>query len=145
MFGNYQRNIDNKGRLLLPAELRNSLGKRVFVSFGNNTLDVFTVEAFESLKKRLLSASALNKNLRDYKRIFFGNTFEIEVDKSGRINIQDASLKFAGIKKEVVILGLGDKIELWAKERYDEFAKKYEGNESIEALQDKLFDEGIEI
>lgn len=144
MFGNFHRSLDDKNRLVIPSRFRKDLGKVFFVSYGaDKVLEIRSEESFNKWKDKLLNAGSINKTLRAYKRFFFGNTFEVESDKLGRFTLQQSSIDFAAIKNEVVILGLGDKIEIWSKQNYEKFSSNFDDNNSIDNLEDKLQDEGV--
>lgn len=146
MFGNFTRTIDSKGRLTFPPEIKKYLTDKIYISYGtDNVLEVRTKDSFKIWQDKLLNSNSLNKNLKNYKRIFFGSTFEAECDKLGRINVKQSSLDFAGIKKEIIILGLGDKLEIWDKEKYEIFQKEHSKDDSIDKLQNELITEGINL
>ena len=146
MFGNFLRSIDSKGRLAFPPEIKKYITGKIYISYGSdNVLEVRTSESFKVWQEKLLQSNSLNKNLKTYKRIFFGSTFETECDKLGRVNIKQSSLDFANIKKEIIILGLGDKLEIWSKEKYDEFQNEYSKDDAIDKLQNELNNEGVNL
>jgi MraZ protein len=113
MFGTYEKKLDEKGRMILPAKIRKYFSNIAFLSFGpDGSLELRTEIEFIKLKERLLSNNFLNKDLRMYSRILFGNTLEVAIDKVGRINIEESLLKKAAIKQEVIIIGTGNKVEI---------------------------------
>ncbi len=146
MFGHFYRSLDAKKRVVLPAKFRKELGDVVYVTFGpDGILELRSADEFENMRTKLMSNNMLNKNLRKFVRIIFGNTVELNVDKLGRINIPDHFILKATIKKEVSFVGVGNKVELWDKTKYENFQKKVESDGSLDDLAELLFESGIEL
>ncbi len=146
MFGHYFRSFDDKKRLVLPAKFRKDLGDVVYATFGpDGVLELRSAESFEALRDRLLSNNMLNKTLRKYARVLFGNTNELNVDKLGRINLTEEMIALASIKKEIAFVGVGNKVELWDKDAYNNFQTSVKTEETLDELADKLFSEGVEL
>ncbi len=146
MFGHYHRSLDDKKRLVLPAKFRDELGAVVYATFGpDQVLELRSKGSFDVLRDKLLSNNMLNKDLRKYARALFGNTVELFVDKLGRINLPDEFIQKAAIEKEVSFVGVGNKVELWTKNAFEDFQKSIENEGSIDELADKLFKDGVEL
>ena len=117
--GQYRHTIDDKGRLVLPTKFRNELSAGAVITIGyDGCLTVYTAEGWKRCVDELLSKPMTNVAVRKTMRILTGNASDIDLDKSGRVNIPDYLLEAAGIKKEVSIVGLGSVIEIWATERW---------------------------
>ncbi len=133
MFGNYKRTLDNKNRVLIPSKLRKNLNYLIFITLGpDNVLEIRNKKNFLEWKNKLLSTNSLNKQARIFTRLLLGNTFELEIDKQGRINLPDNFIKKINIVKDVLFIGIGTKIELWPFEKYKIFEKKFENEDSLD-------------
>lgn len=120
MIGNYKNKIDDKGRMTIPSKFRNELGEAVVISFGfDNTLEIRTKLAFDDWMNSLKIKGNLNANARKLQRIILGNSFDLSIDKAGRINLPASLIELAKIDKEVAIVGIGDKIEVHSAEQWD--------------------------
>ncbi len=120
MIGNYKNKLDEKGRITIPSKFRDELGAEIVISYGfDNTLELRTAKAFKEWIDTLSAKGNLNKNARQLSRLILGNSFDLTVDKSGRINVPNDLLEKANILKEVSLVGIGDKIEIHASEQWD--------------------------
>lgn len=135
--GKYEHTLDNKNRLTLPAKLRNKLGTIVYLSRGLETnLEVRTIEEFGLWELELEQLEVFKKETRTIKRYIFANSAEIEVDNAGRIQIPQSLLTVAHLKKDVVVLGVGEKIEIWDREIYQRYEQ--ENFSKIVEMADKI-------
>ena len=146
MFGNYKRVLDEKNRILIPSKLRKNLGNFIYITLGlDNILEIRNKNDFLVWKEKLLSNNLLNKQTRIFNRLLLGNTFDVELDKQGRIILPDVFKQKTNIKKEIMFVGVGSKIEVWPYKKYLEFLKKFDEKNSLENLAEKLFKDGMEI
>jgi MraZ protein len=127
-YGEYQHSIDRKGRIILPSKFRetakaNSIEK-FFLNRGfEKCLFMFSEDEWRINESRLKELSFTRQEARTFNRLYFSGAFEVVPDGQGRI-LLPASLKdFAGIKNEVVLVGVSTRIELWDKERWQEFCR----------------------
>ncbi|QEH62106.1 cell division protein MraZ [Spiroplasma chinense] len=121
LLGTFEHNLDDKQRLTVPSKLRNKLGDNIFVSKGiENCLELRTPAAFEELLSELGQKSSFNESTRTIQRLILSNSDEINIDSAGRIKIPTNLLDKIGVSKQVYILGLGDRIEIWDKATYEE-------------------------
>ncbi len=126
--GTYYHSLDEKSRVTLPSKLREKLGSSVYVNLGlDKCLAIYPEETFIKLADEISAKSSLNPQIRNYKRVFFANSFQCDIDKQGRIQLTKESKEKCSIDKEVVIIGIDDHIEIWDKEK---FAKMEEENET---------------
>jgi len=124
--GEYRHNIDTKGRLSIPAKLRNQCGDTVYVVRGNDgCLSLYTQEGWEQRYEEIRALSKKKKKNRMYTRLLTSGANECEFDKLGRINIPSNLRKDAELIKECVIIGVGDYIEIWSEKHWDDY---YEEN-----------------
>ncbi len=118
--GEYNHTIDTKGRMIIPAKYRESLGERFMVTRGvEHNLSVYDVTQWEDYVARLSSLPG-NGDARKMIRFIVAGAVEAEIDKQGRILVPANLREWAGISKDVVLAGVIDHIEVWSKERYDE-------------------------
>ena len=139
--GEYSHTIDAKGRVILPAKFRDELGSSFVVTRGlEGCLSVYTMEAWINLANGMKKLKASKENVRAFKRFLFGSAAEVEFDRQGRILIPGTLREYALLKKDVTILGTGDKIEIWAQEAYEEYAAKIvpDMEEIAESLDESL-------
>ncbi|MFI5359532.1 MAG: division/cell wall cluster transcriptional repressor MraZ [Halanaerobiales bacterium] len=138
--GEYQHNMDPKGRVIIPARFRDALGEKFIATRGlDNCLFVYPMHEWSVLEKKLMTLPITSKNARAFVRFFFSGATECELDKQGRISIPANLREYAGIDKELVIIGLANRIELWAKERWDAYMKEAENSyEDIAAAMEEL-------
>jgi len=127
LLGTYEHTLDDKTRLIIPAKVRLKMGGLVYLSKGfDGCLELRSIEAFEKWTDKVADFKTTNDKARFFSRDFFSNTIEAEVDTAGRIKIPAHLMKAAHLEKEVVIIGTGDKLEIWSKDRYDNYLHNVE-------------------
>ena len=118
--GEYQHNVDLKGRLIIPSKFREQLGDRVVVTKGlDGCLYLYSTEAWEAFLGKFGSMNLLSPEDRKLKRYFVAGASECEFDKQGRIIIPQELKNYAGIEKELVTMGAMSKIEVWSRDVWD--------------------------
>ena len=129
--GEYNHTIDAKGRLIIPSKFRESLGDTFVVTKGlDGCLFVYDNEEWNAFEEKLKSLPITNKEARQFVRFFLAGAAEVEVDKQGRILVPNILREFAQISKDVVLIGVASRIEIWSKERFDGMAT-YEDMDEI--------------
>ncbi|NLM96298.1 MAG: division/cell wall cluster transcriptional repressor MraZ [Halanaerobiaceae bacterium] len=125
---------------MVPARFREALGERFVATRGlDNCLCVYPLNEWMILEKKLTSLPITSKNARTFVRFFFSGATECELDKQGRISIPANLRNYANLDKEVVIIGLANRVELWAKDRWDNYMKEVEDSyEDIAATMEEL-------
>ncbi|NPV29690.1 MAG: division/cell wall cluster transcriptional repressor MraZ [Firmicutes bacterium] len=140
--GEYHHILDGKGRLILPAKFRIRLGDRCIATRGlDHCLFIFPLEEWRSLEQRLRNLPLTKPEARAFSRFFFSGATECELDGQGRILVPPSLRTYAGISKEVVIIGVSTRIEIWAKESWLEYCTKAE--EAYEELAEKMGEGGM--
>lgn len=137
--GEYSHTIDAKGRLIIPARFREGLGDKFIVTKGlDNCLFVYPLDEWSALEEKLKSLPFTRADARAFVRFFFSGANECELDKQGRILIPANLREYAQLSKEVVVLGVSSRVEIWSKERWD----KYNGMaaENFEEIAEKIVD-----
>lgn len=144
-YGEYRHSIDNKGRLIIPAKFRETLKESYIEKFVvtrglEKCLFVFTVNEWATLQGKIKNLSLMKANARSFSRILFSGAYEAVCDKQGRIMLPPHLIDYASIKKEVVVVGVSTRFEIWGVERWDQFVK--ESLENYEAIAEELVDKG---
>jgi MraZ protein len=112
--GTHAPRLDDKGRLILPAKFRDQLEKGVVVTRGQERcLYVFPVAEFERLAEQLRQAPVTSKQARDYLRVFLSGASDEVPDKQGRITIPPALRSYAGLSRDLTVIGAGHRVEIW--------------------------------
>lgn len=136
--GQYQHTLDAKGRLILPAKIREVLGPKFCLTKGfEHCLNIYPLEEWEQFEKRLDELPAFSKQARKLKRHFVGSYTELEPDKQGRFLIAQPLRDFAGIDKDVTVIGVSDHVEIWSTERYYAYEED-DTDGSIEDMAESL-------
>ncbi len=140
-FGRYEHSIDEKSRLMLPTKLREKLPGTLYMTYGlGKCIYLYPEETFMEICKDRSKLNDLSKEELGFKRVFFSNTSECNLDKQGRILITKNLMEKVGITKDVVIAGNEDHIEIWDKERYEQAESEYLDNFEAyaEAISQKM-------
>lgn len=116
----YNHTIDTKGRLIVPSKFRDQLGDEFVVTKGmDGCLFVYANEDWSAFEQKLTSLPLINKEARKFARFFLAGAAQVEVDKQGRILLPSNLRDFAGLEKDVVLVGVGSRIEIWSKENWE--------------------------
>ena len=120
-FGNYSHSLDEKGRLVIPKKMREELGNKIFIMKGfDGALAIYQESAYSRVVEELEKYSFNKKENRDYLRLKLASIVDLDVDKMGRVQLPVAILGKYHINKDVIVLGVGDHIEVWDRNRYEE-------------------------
>ena len=119
--GEYNHTIDAKSRLIIPSKFREALGDEFVVTKGlDGCLFVFDNKEWAIFEEKLQRLPSLtNPDVRKFVRFFMAGATSVEVDKQGRILIPAGLKDFAALEKDTVLIGVGNRVEIWSKERYD--------------------------
>lgn len=136
LIGEYEHSLDTKGRLIMPAKLREDIGEKFIITKGlDGCLFAFSLEEWKNFEQKLRTLPISNKDARAFSRFFFAGAIDCEIDKQGRFLITSNLREFAKLEKEIVIVGMDSRIEIWSKEKWqnteddisaDEIAAKME-------------------
>ena len=130
LIGEFEHSLDAKGRLIMPAKLRTDMGEKFIITKGlDGCLFVFSQNEWSNFESKLKELPLTNKNARDFVRFFLSGATECEIDKQGRFLLVNTLREYAEITKEVIIIGVGTRLEIWNKDKW----KKYNSNENISA------------
>ena len=119
-----QLSLDSKGRLAIPAKYRDGLvslcaGRLIVTADPSKCLLIYPQPAWEPIEQKLISLSSFDKKTRSLQRLLVGNASDVEMDNAGRVLVSSPLRKFAGLAKNVVLVGQGAKFELWGEEQWD--------------------------
>ena len=135
--GTYFHNIDAKNRLSMPAKFASSLGNEIVISKGfDGCLEIRSSNSFEAYANKLMNLTQTKKDSRIVIRQLLANAANVELDKARRILIPANLLKEADISSSVVVIGIGNKIEIWDEQTYNKF--KSETDKTYEAIAERL-------
>ena len=114
--GEYNHTIDTKGRLIVPAKFREELGESFVITKGlDGCLCVYTNDEWTSFEGKLRALPFTNQNARKMTRFFMAGATTCEIDKQGRILIPGVLREFAELEKDVVLVGVASRVEIWSK------------------------------
>ncbi len=137
--GEYQHNLDTKGRVQIPAKLRVQLGKGAVVTRGlDNCLFLYPKLAWEAMAEKLSKLPISQSSTRAFGRMMLAGAMAVDIDNQGRMLIPDYLRGFAKLKKNIVIAGLYSRLEIWDKAAWETYKKGTEKSSSkiAEALSD---------
>lgn len=141
LMGEYHHNIDEKGRVIIPSRLRDELGDNVIVTRGlDDCLFLYSMDEWSLLVSKLKSLPFTKRDARNFSRMFLSGATGCLFDKQGRVKISSPLIDYASLNHECVIIGVNDRIEIWAKEKWDKFI--CESTNEFSDLADHLFDIG---
>ena len=138
MYGEYEHSIDAKGRMFLPAKFRQELGERVYITRGlDNCVCIYPVEEWNKFTEKLNTLPLTRA--RHVKRILCASAVDVDVDCQGRVMVPLALRNEANLGKTVIVIGVGEKAEIWNIENY----KKYTESISDEEIEKDLIELGM--
>jgi MraZ protein len=118
--GRYSHNIDDKGRLAIPARFRDGLGSEVVITRGiDRCLSLYPLEAWQPLAEKVSALSISDPDARNFRRMFFAEAAYLDFDRQGRILVPPELRRYAGIEREAVIIGMNTYLEIWSPQRWD--------------------------
>ena len=119
LIGEYEHSLDVKGRLIMPAKLRQDMGEKFIVTKGlDGCLFAFSQNEWLNFEAKLKALPLSDKNARNFVRFFLSGATECEIDKQGRFLISNNLRNAANLEKEAVIIGVGTRLEIWNKETW---------------------------
>jgi len=134
--GTFTPRLDDKGRLILPAKFRGRLASGLVATRGlDRCIFLFPLDEFSSIHDRLRRAPLENKNARDYLRNFLGYASDDIPDKQGRILLSQPLRTYAGIDREVAVVGLGSRVEIWDIDAWNEYLERGEDDYAATAAE----------
>lgn len=125
--GEYQHSIDPKGRLFIPARFREGLGESFIATRGlDHCLFLYPREEWERIERKLKEIPFTRADARAFIRLFFSGASECEIDRQGRALLPASLREFARITRDVVVIGVSNRVEIWAKEEWARYREQAE-------------------
>ena len=142
--GEYHHTIDEKGRIIIPSKFRNELGDSFIITRGiENCLFVYSLENWNHIVEKLNSLPFTHKDARVFNRFFMSGATNVELDKQGRVNISMPLINYADLQKDCVVIGTGDRLEIWSQESWDSFFDSTKDN--VADIAENLFNESVNL
>ena len=147
-YGEYEHRLENKGRIIIPAQFRQVLAEyyteTIYLTRGlDNCIFVFTEDEWKTQESKFKNLSFTKSEARQFNRLFFSGATQTVCDKQGRILIPKYLKDYAGIKKDITTIGVSNRIEIWDKDTWKEFYKSRKG--SFEEIAEKLLEPQIPV
>ena len=138
LIGEYHHNIDEKGRLIIPAKFREEIGNSFVVTKGlDGCLFVYSLVEWEKIINKLKTLPFTKKDARTFSRFFLASATVCEFDRQGRINLMNSLTLYAGLKKECAIIGVNDRLEIWDLDKFNNLMKEKESE--LDEISENLF------
>lgn len=119
--GEFQHRLDEKGRLTIPSKFREQLNESFVITRGlDGCIFIYCMEDWHQLEEKLATLPLGKKDARAFVRFFYAAASQESLDKQGRVKITSQLQKYASLKKECIIVGVSNRIEIWDKERWEE-------------------------
>ena len=140
--GEYQHNVDAKGRITLPAKFREQLGALFVITKGlDGCLFVYSKEEWSLLEDKLKQLPTASKDARAFVRFFFSGATEVESDKLGRVLLPTSLREYAALQKEVVVIGVGGRVEIWDSAKWRTYND--ESDDAVNNIAEQLVSLGF--
>lgn len=140
--GEYHHTIDEKGRIIVPAKFRGELKEQFVVTRGlESCLFVYSMEEWNNIVKKLNTLPFTKKDARNFSRFFLSGATVVELDKQGRINIASPLTSYAGLEKDCIIIGVGERLEIWNEKTWNEFLDT--NIEDMSMIAENLFSQDL--
>ena len=121
--GEHHRTIDSKGRIFIPAKFREEIIKGVIITkgFDEKCLFMFSKEGWKRIQDKIVENPMAKRNIQRFSRWFFSSATMESIDQQGRTRIPQNLIDHADLKKEIVLVGVSDRAEIWSKENWDNY------------------------
>ena len=142
--GEYHHTIDEKGRIIIPAKFREELGNSFIITRGiENCLFVYSMDNWERICNKLNSLPFTKKDARNFMRFFLSGATSVELDKQGRVNVTSPLIDYANLEKECIVIGTGDRLEIWSSDNWNSFMDSTK--DSMSDIAEGLFNTDINL
>lgn len=146
--GEQTQKMDVKGRTVIPSKIRDSLAEKLVVTRGiDKCLFAYPESAWTALQEKLSSLPFTDKKVRSFNRFFLGGAETLDADKQGRVLVPASLRAYASLDKEVVWVGVGNRIEIWDIDKWNEQMNEYlesdDAEEKMEELADYMAELGV--
>ncbi len=142
LMGEYHHNVDEKKRLIIPSKFRSELGEKVVITRGlEKCLFLYREDEFQKLVEKLKNMPFTKQRVREFSRFLLSGATLVEFDKQGRINLAPHLVSYANIVKECTIIGIGDRVEIWSDNSWNDF---YSSTfDDMSEIADELFSDNF--
>ena len=142
--GEYRHTLDAKNRLIIPSKIRNDMSDKIIITRGlDGCLFGYNLDVWQKIMEKLNSLPFTKKDARSFTRFFTSGAITLEFDKQGRVVIPSYLTDYANIKKDVVLVGVLNRIEIWSVDKWEEFMQN--NVESLSEISENLFDSSLEL
>ena len=136
LIGEFEHSLDEKGRIIMPAKFREDIGEKFIVTKGlDGSLFAFSLNEWKSFEEKLRSLPLSSKDARNFSRFFFAGAVDCVLDRQGRFLISNNLRTFAELKKDVVIVGMNSRLEIWSKEKWNNLEDSISADEIAERME----------
>ena len=142
--GEYRHSIDLKGRVIIPSKIRDEMGSKIVITRGlDGCLFGYNEKTWNAILEKLNTLPFTKRDARNFTRFMTSGAITLEFDRQGRVNIPNYLAEYASLIKDVVIVGVINRIEIWSKDKWEEFMNN--NVESLSDISENLFDSNFEI
>lgn len=142
LIGEYKHTLDSKKRLAVPAKMRKDVGEKAILTRGlDNCLSLYPLAEWQKITDKLALLPMGQGDTRNFSRLMLSGAVEVELDQLGRILIPDYLKNFAGLRQEIVIVGVNNRLEIWDEERWNNYKTEVEKNTDM--IAEKLGELGL--
>lgn len=142
LLGEYSHTLDLKGRVIIPSKFREDLGNSFIVTKGlDNSLFVYSKEEWQKFEEKLKALPMTNFATRNFVRFFFSGATECELDKQGRINLPQNLIEYASLNKDICIIGVSTRVEIWDMEKWNNYTSPE--NMDLDQIANQMSNLGI--
>ena len=136
LIGEYEHSLDSKNRIIMPSKFRDDIGEKFIVTKGlDGCLFAYSISEWKNFEEKLRSLPLSNKDARAFSRFFFAGATDCLLDKQGRFLIPANLIEFAGLEKDLVIVGMNSRIEIWAKSKWKSVDEQISADEIAEKME----------
>ncbi|ACB84878.1 division/cell wall cluster transcriptional repressor MraZ [Natranaerobius thermophilus] len=137
--GEFRHSLDSKGRVIVPAKFRKGLGDNFVATRGlDNCIFVYPMNEWKVLEEKIRQLPLTKSDARAFSRFFLSGASECELDKQGRISLPSNLRDYAALQKDVVIIGVSNRVEIWSQEKWDNYQQQAES--SFENIAEEIVD-----
>lgn len=136
LIGEYEHSLDSKNRIIMPSKFRDDIGEKFIVTKGlDGCLFAYSISEWKNFEEKLRSLPLSNKDARAFSRFFFAGATDCILDKQGRFLISSNLREFAELEKDLVIVGMNSRIEIWAKNKWKNVDEQISADEIAEKME----------
>ncbi len=143
LMGEYHHTIDEKGRMIIPAKFRQELGEQFVITRGlESCLFAYSMNEWNKIVNKINTLPFTKRDARNFSRFFLSGATIVELDKQGRINIASPLTSYASLEKDCIIIGVGERLEIWNEKSWHEFLDT--NIEDMSMIAENLFSQELD-